>query len=564
MINALYILMFAGVGGASANAPQAIPSKITEVSIYGSSALVHREARLPSLAVGEERSIVLEGLTRSLDRDNLRVNCEGGDVVSVEVKDRYAESPPDERVAGLRGALTELQRERTGLQDEHKVIETMGRHLDRLLQQEEVAHNREVGAGRPNPEAWAANYEFIAGRLGENRRQLRAKGWEIEAMDVRIHDMELDLGRLRGTSGIHVYDLEVVIVSHGGEAQLGVDYLVRSAGWRPQYDLRAAKDARSVELVYRVQVWQQTGEDWTDVALLLSTARPRQGAQGPEPRPSWVDIVVPPPASHRRLETLGASVEPAERMRKLGYATGTDLYLGELMEDKGSTLSPFAAVEDEGLSARFRLARRETIESRDQPTTVLVGRSTLGAEPEYICVPAIDTTVWLRGRTTNDSEWPLLPGRAAVFFGADFLGHATMETVQPGAEFTLHLGAVPGLTVERTQIENLRKGPGFLGSKETLIDGYRIHLENHGALATSDDGSVTVFVREVLPRPTDDRLDVDLAEASPEPSKEERWKQDEEEKGIRTWAISVPADGEADIVYQVRISYPRGEKIRIR
>ncbi|HJO27334.1 MAG TPA: DUF4139 domain-containing protein [Planctomycetota bacterium] len=547
----------------AATAQQVVGSSITEVSVYGTSALVHRAAPLPDMQPGGEHTFLLPGLTRSLDRDNLRVNCAGGEVVSVEIKDRYVESPPDARLGGLREGLKELQRERAGLQDEAQVIEALGRHLDRLLKQEEAAHGREVGSGRPNPEAWDANYKFIGTRLTENRRQARAKGWGIEDVDRRIRDLELELGRLSNTSGTHVFDVEVVVVAHGGgPASLGLDYIVSSAGWRPQYDLRADKDARSVELVYRAQVWQQTGEDWSDVAVLLSTARPRRGAQGPEPRPSWVDIVAPEPRT--------AGIVAREQLRSLGY----DGVPEEEFYDKAATAGrlgggaatarPFAAVDQEGLSARFRLARRETIESRDQPTTVLIGRASLGAEPEYLCVPAVDTTVWLRGRAKNDSQWTLLPGRAAVFFGADFLGHATLEAVQPGAEFTLHLGAVPGLLVERTQIENLRKGPGFFGNKETLIDGYRIHLENSGAAAAADDGSVTVLVREVLPRPTDDRLDVDLAEATPAPSTDERWQQDADEKGIQTWAIPVPAGGSADIVYEVRIAYPRGEKIRLR
>ncbi|MDP6520525.1 MAG: mucoidy inhibitor MuiA family protein [Planctomycetota bacterium] len=545
-----------------AAAQDALASTITEVSVYGSSALVHRAAPLPAMQPGEERTFVLQGLTRALDRENLRLSCQGGDVVSVEIKDRYAESPPDERLGMLREALKELQRERAGLQDESQVIEALGRHLDRLLKQEEAAHGREVGSGRPNPEAWAANYEFIATRLGENRRQARAKAWEIEDVDRRIRDLELDLGRIGQTSGIHVVDVEVVVVSHGSEqSSLGVDYIVGSAGWRPKYDLRAAKDARAVELVYRADIWQQTGEDWSDVAVLLSTARPKLGAQGPEPQPSWVDIVEPP-------SKYGGRVEARKQLRSLGYSGIPEEEYEDAAADSVRglkvTARPFAAVENEGLSARFRLARRETIESRDQPTTVLVGRTSLGAEPEHVCVPALDKTVWLRGRATNDSEWTLLPGRAAVFFGADFLGHATLDAVQPGAEFTLHLGAVSGLVLERTQIEDRRKGPGFLGNKETSINGYRIHIENNGSPAAAEDGSVTVLVREVLPRPTDDRLDVDLAEAQPAPSEDERWRQDAEEKGIQTWALPVPAAGSADIVYQVRIAYPRGEQIRLR
>ncbi|MDP6369716.1 MAG: hypothetical protein QF615_08910, partial [Planctomycetota bacterium] len=51
----------------------ALASTITEVSVYGSSALVHRAAPLPAMQPGEERTFVLQGLTRALDRENLRL-----------------------------------------------------------------------------------------------------------------------------------------------------------------------------------------------------------------------------------------------------------------------------------------------------------------------------------------------------------------------------------------------------------------------------------------------------------------------------------------------------------
>ena len=59
----------------------------------------------------------------------------------------------------------------------------------------------------------------------------------------------------------------------------------------PRYDLRTASDARSVELGYRAEVRQQTGEDWTEVELALSTAQPHLGARGPDPEPIWLSYL---------------------------------------------------------------------------------------------------------------------------------------------------------------------------------------------------------------------------------------------------------------------------------
>jgi uncharacterized protein (TIGR02231 family) len=238
-------------------------------------------------------------------------------------------------------------------------------------------------------------------------------------------------------------------------------------------------------------------------------------------------------------------------------------YAGDDMEEAKLGLA-FASVQQEGLSVRFRLPRRETIQSRNDPTTVLVGRADLSIEPERYSVPEQVETVWLRAKAKNTSEWTLLPGQAAVFFGNDFLGHAQLETVQPNQELVLHLGADPAVTVERTLIEDQVEGPGFLSSRAGKIERWRVHFENHGALGARPDGAVDVIFQEALPRSRDDRIKVELVDARPRPSEDERWKQDKDEKNIYTWIVRVPRGGEADVLFTQKIEYPKGVEIRER
>jgi uncharacterized protein (TIGR02231 family) len=192
---------------------------------------------------------------------------------------------------------------------------------------------------------------------------------------------------------------------------------------------------------------------------------------------------------------------------------------------------------------------------------VLVGRARLQVTPEYFATPALDTNVWLRGKTANTSEWTLLAGTAAVYFGADFLGHAQLAQVQPGEEFTLHLGPDPALTLERTLLQDLTAGPGVFGSKSSRKEGFRIRLKNAGAAVARADGSALVFVRESLPRSTDERIQVELVDPAPRPSDDERWKKDREERGVATWIIAVPKSGEAIVQYATLIRFPEGAEV---
>ncbi|KAH9020327.1 hypothetical protein EDB84DRAFT_1441858 [Lactarius hengduanensis] len=68
----------------------------------------------------------------------------------------------------------------------------------------------------------------------------------------------------------------VIVAKQATEIALKLTYLVQNATWSAAYELHATTDAGvpspSVSLHYRSRITQSTGEDWTDVALTLSTA----------------------------------------------------------------------------------------------------------------------------------------------------------------------------------------------------------------------------------------------------------------------------------------------------
>lgn len=527
--------------------PRPLASAIVEVTVYGDSASVRRRAEL----AGGEGRFVLAGLPAGLDPDSVRVRLAGGEVVGVEVRERVQPNVPDERVQELRGRVRALERELAVLDDEGERLRVLLDHVQRLLRQEESAHQDEIGAGRANAEAWEANFRYLAGKLSELKEAQRALEPRQEEKKLALADLRLELGRFESAGAVALKDLLLDVV--GGGSALEVEYFVGAAGWEPYYDLRAKKDLASVELAYRARVHQHTGEDWTDAEILLSTAQPQRGAQGPDPQPIWLSLNDPKAPTRGRPAPETAMGE----LRGLGYSGDA----AEKRADAPEAVRVFAAVESEGLSVRFRLPRKETIESRPEPTSVLVGRTDLALAGEHYVLPALDTTVWLRAKAKNTSEWVLLPGRAAVYFGADFVGHAFLAAVQPGQELDLHLGADPGLTVTRTQLSDLREGAGVFSSRATQREAWRIELENHGAFTAAADGAVEVVVQEVLPKPRDDRIKVAIDTVKPKLAEGERWTKEREESGALTWVVRVPKGAKSTLELTTEISFP--ESLRL-
>lgn len=537
--------------------PKPLSSNMEGVTLYASAALVHRTAR-----VADDGKWVIEGLPNGVDDTNVRVRMTSGEVVGVEVRARERITSANERVEALRKDLLTLQREQKGADDEAAVLRAMAEHLGTLLRAEQQAHQSELAQGRVNESAWNTNYAWLTAKLSENRSAIRTLGWSMEERGARIAELEREIGRLQGGLRVPVKDVIVDVLNGAGDT-LHLEYLVGSCGWQPHYDLRASKDLAKVDLSYRARVWQQSGEDWTGVQLSLSTAQPQRGAQGPEPVP--IKLRVLEMLVSRGLTAAAPAADAqAEKWDADGVGGG-----GGAAKDKapssygrpGARKAAVATVDAQGLSVRYVLPRKETIQSREEPTTVLVGEAALDMVAERHVVPALDTTVWLRGRTKNGSQWTLLPGTANVYLGGDWLGRAQLAAVQPGEEFTLHLGADDAIKVERRQAEDMAKGPGFFSSRNEKVEAWRILVTNNGAVSKTPDGAVDIVVREALPVSTDERITVEIAKLEPKLAQDERWKKDLDEQGIRTWLVK-PAKGKtAEIKWQTTVSYPKDTQI---
>ena len=529
-------------------APVVLPSHIAEVVVHRTLARVTRTAEV----TGGGRFVV-EGLPGLVNPDTVRVRLSEGAVLGVEVHRREALAATDDEIQELRTKYQALAAEKRLLTDEQGLRVATRDHFSKLLGVEQGEHLQDMAAGRPNPATWDENLKYALAGIETAQGQLRDVEARLEIVTLRHKGAYDDLAKALA-SKVSLLDVVVDLQAEAG-ARLDVEYVIAKAGWSPIYELRTSNDATSIDFVYRARLTQMTGEDWTDCPLVLSTASPERGAKGLEPHPTKARISEKETSSASRAATAGSAGDPAAAAP---FAAPSD-------DGNGITADPLTdhtAVEAQGLSVQFRLPEKQTILSRMEASTVLIGERRLAAAPEHVVAPAVDTTVWLRGRTQNSTPWVMLPGPASVYFGADFIGQSTFaDAVMPDQEFTLHLGADPGVTCERIQTQDLHEEPSFLSKRQSQVAGWRVALENHGAHPADPDGSVVVIVREAIPMAADDRIEVEVESESARSATDDRWRKDQEERGLHTWYQRVPKDGKAELTWTVRTTWPHDLQI---
>src|SRR5690606_29658300 len=70
---------------------------------------------------------------------------------------------------------------------------------------------------------------------------------------------------------------------------------VGNAGWFPSYDIRAKNIDEPIQLIYKANVKQDNKEDWKNVKLKFSSAKPNVSGVAPELQTYYLNYNTVPP-----------------------------------------------------------------------------------------------------------------------------------------------------------------------------------------------------------------------------------------------------------------------------
>ncbi len=266
------------------DAPAEVPVKSTikSATVYLEGAQVNRAATT-AIPAGR-RTLVFTGLTTDLDPASIQLSSSAADLLVLSVTHRlnFGERPEDGP------AQKQLE---TGIKDlDRQVRRLLTRAAIAKEEEEMLKANRQVAGEQTGLDA--ADLEravkFQRERITAIRMGYLAIEDSLRLLAERREDLQVELLEL-GPPTDQRATAEVVVETETDRAlttDLTLSYLVPNAGWSPRYDLRVADISRPVDLRYQALVYQRSGEDWTDVALTLSTGDPSLSGRVPE-LPVW-------------------------------------------------------------------------------------------------------------------------------------------------------------------------------------------------------------------------------------------------------------------------------------
>jgi len=521
-----------------------VDSRLQEVTVYLDSALISRIANI-KLNPGEH-SIIFSDIIPEVDENSLRVSLTDTLNVKIsgaQVKKEFLKEEASERVQQLKDEIQKLEDEVKRLGNTRKILSEEKDFLDslRIFSKDQIP--KDLVTKMPSAQDLDNTYKFLDTKLRENFAQIMDIELKIRETQEKIDVLKRELAQISGPQkklkrSITV-DLEVL---KSANFDLKISYLVRGASWYPIYDARANFEKNKVELISYAIAKQTTGEDWQDVEISLSTAKPAIGGRMPYVNP-WFLRPYQPRFMEKRARALGASAYQMEAFK-------SDMAPGEKAEPEVQ----YALVEEKGTAVVYKLARKATVKSDGSEHKLLVSSQDLIAKFEYSTYPRAILSAYLGSRVTNAPNLQLLAGRVNIFLEGDFVGTSGIDNIGPGEEFDLYLGADENVKVKREQLEKKVDETLIAGipspTKRTIFK-YKLTVENY----KSKKISMKLF--ESMPVSQEERIKVKIEKISLEP-KEKDW---EDRKGVWLWKLELEAKQKQEIFYTLVVEHPRDMQV---
>lgn len=509
------------------------------VTVYPGQARITRRG-LVTLAAGQQQ-VIIGRLPLSIRPDSVRVSGRGpATVLGVDVLAERNPRAPDAVIADLEQRELALQARFGELMDADSVQGSRADLLGRLAQRSGGAFARALAVGSADPgqvstvaDALTDQLATVFARRRELAEQRRVVQEDIDELSRTLQDRLVQQAPDRMAIAA---DLDVTAQA-GAELELEVSYLVDDARWESRYDIRLRDD--TLTLTWFGLITQNTGEDWPECDLALSTARPASTVAVPELDPWYLDVFRPVATRSRVADAAGWDLEYAATAAPSGMAQPA------MVEPPAMPMGEAQASTEQGVAATtYRPSRRVAVPTDGTAHRTTVTVAELPARLDHVTVPLRGPEAYLRATVTNSTEHTLRPGRASIFHGNEFVGTTMLEPWAPGEEVELTLGIDERIRVER-ELTRRSASKAVLGGTRRREIEYRIEVGNYGPTAAR------ITVIDQVPVSRHESIVVRDLQLSPKPA-------EQNDLGELTWQLQLPPGDQTTISVGFRVDISKG------
>lgn len=471
-----------------------INSELKSVTVFLNGAQENRTLK-SNISVGNS-TILVKGLTSTIEPNSIQVSGKG-DVVIKSITHKLSnlnqQAKPKELITledsleRMNISIEKLQAKKYGLNEEHNFI---------------VA-NRLIGGQQNGVKGVELEdiSEFVRERLTAIKTDLIDLNYKEKKMQEQKNKVQTQITEQYTKRNITTSEIYIELQAKTATtADIELSFFVNNAGWAPIYDVRAFDSKKTVQLMMKANIFQNTGFDWKNAKLTLSTGNPTLGGVKPELSPWFLNIYAP--IVYRKQQPSKTRAMGAAEMSAPMSQADNSMYAE--MKEMESVSNYIQAVES-NLRIDYNVEIPYTIPTDGKVHTVDVQKLDISTTFVHYAVPKLDPDAFLVAQLTDWDNFNLLPGNATVYYDGTLVGESYIDPMTANDTLNISLGRDKRVVVTRTQVKD-KASKKLIGTNRTETKAFEINIRN-----TRKD-AIEIILEDQIPISKTSEIEVELSD----------------------------------------------------
>jgi uncharacterized protein (TIGR02231 family) len=529
-----------------------IKAKLQKATVYLQGAHLYYSETV-SLSQGIN-DLVFENISSSINVASLQANCKEGTVMEVRNFEKYKERKP---------ATNKYAHEIELIQDSLEDYKFLDLELDNKLKVITVEKNL------------LTNNKLMRGELfNDSLVLLRESMIFLKAKLNEFYEQELKITRSKTNNAKIVtklqerYNLLIILQQNNGEenqedekptmqvivtifaenptqTQVSFNYLTPNASWVPQYDLQASTQSNNFQLKYFANITQNSGLDWKNTNLTLSTSNPNEANFKPELTPWYLSFL-----EYRQKPTvnyLSNTMVPIQATRKNVMTDDVQAEKNAESQIEEKPLTNYIEVSQNLIRTEYEIKLNYNIASDGRAHKVLINQKQVPMQLAFAAVPKLCNDAFLQAKIVGWEDLNIIPGSARLYFDGTYVGEMYLNASSNSDTLSVNLGRDKTMVLTRKKLKEKFKVKFIDNEKiETrTIELMVRNTKNMGLeMELEDQIPIVQGTEEIKVK----LLHSDNAEL-------------DELTGKLKWRIKIGSKETKKVIFTYEISYPKGKPV---
>jgi len=599
----LVIMLFCISGIAFAQKPIFTSAKINSATIYSNSAELNHvaSATIPS----GTSEVIIKNVANYINESTIQIGVPSFvTVLSVQYTRNYVSEYEidgnNPEIKKIRDSIVSLQKELSKIDNDKIALSKTIELLDKNQNVSGANSGLNVAELIKLVDYYKVKRKELSNSillLNENQTKLNEK---INSLNSKL---EFNINQTdKSSEGKLVVQ---VMTNVAGMVNFNINYITSNASWIPFYDLRSENINSTIDLSYKAKVVQNTGIDWKNVKLTLSSGNPTQNNTAPLLQAWFLRYGYPKykefnqAATSNTIQSLQGkvsglmisdkneaetsivlrgnrsvsqnneslvvidglisdsktlqSIDPSliKKTEIVKGEQGAALYgeagrNGVIIVTTKTGLDDYTEINENQLNVSFEIDIPYDILSNGKVHSVALKDLKLPATYKYYAVPKAEKEAFLLAEISDYSKFNLLPGEANIIFEGMYVGKTMINPNQTSDTLNLSMGRDKKIAIKREKIAD-KSGTRFLSSYKEQTYTFDITIKNN------KKEPIEMLLKDQYPISTDKEISIELLDNGKAKVNEET--------GILTWEIKLAAGETKKYRISYKVKYPKDKFI---